>query len=140
MCDVFGEIVDVKAQLACMFRQKLAELKVNCNQAAKTSVEKQQVKVVMSVSYRYPELPADEAEFAPELEHKLLKMIKECLFEAPFCHRHVLFDAQELKYVWISELRFWSIWDGSLTGKFENLVAFLTQADALEQEAVLLAL
>jgi hypothetical protein len=29
---------------------------------------------------------------------------------------------------------------GSLTGKFENLVAFLTQADALEQEAVLLAL
>ena len=30
--------------------------------------------------------------------------------------------------------------DGSLTGKFENLVAFLTKADALEQEAVLLAL
>ena len=71
---------------------------------------------------------------------RLLEMIKECLFEASFCHRHPLFDAQELKYVWISELRFWSIWDGSLTGKFENLVAFLTQADALEQEAVLLAL
>jgi len=51
-----------------------------------------------------------------------------------------LFDAQELKYVWISELRLWSIWDGSLTSKLEDFVAFLTQADALEQEAVLLAL
>jgi hypothetical protein len=40
----------------------------------------------------------------------------------------------------LSELRFWSIWDGSPTGKFENLAAFLTQADALEQKAVLLAL
>ena len=94
----------------------------------------------MSVSYCYPELPTDEAELASEFKHKLLKMIKQCLFEGPFCHRHALFDAQELKYVWISELRFWSIWDGSLTGEFENLVAFLTQADALEQEAVLLAL
>ena len=140
MCDVFCEVVDVKAQLACMFRQKLAELKVYRNQAAKTPVEEQQVKVVMSVSYRYPKLPTDKAEFAPELKHKLLKMIKECLFEASFRHRYALFDAQELKYVWISELRFRSIWDGSLTGKFENLVAFLTQADALEQEAVLLTL
>src|SRR3569833_120970 len=93
-----------------MFGQKLPELKVYSNQAAKTPVEEQQVKVVMSVSYRYPELPTDEAEFAPELEHKLLKMIKECLFEALFCHSHALLDAQELKYEWISELRFWSIW------------------------------
>ena len=39
MCDVFCEVVDVKAQLACMLRQKLAELKVYRNQAAKTPVE-----------------------------------------------------------------------------------------------------
>ena len=41
MCDVFGEVIDVKAQLACVFRQKLAELEVYCNQTAKTPVEEQ---------------------------------------------------------------------------------------------------
>jgi hypothetical protein len=43
MCDVFGKVVDVKAQLARMFRQKLAELEVYCNQAAKTPVKERQV-------------------------------------------------------------------------------------------------
>jgi hypothetical protein len=66
----------------------------------------------MSVSYGYPELAAHEAEFAPELQHEMLKMIKERLFEARFCHRRALFDAQELKYVWISEQCLWSVGEG----------------------------